>query len=145
MTSLVQVYDRDFLERATHKQSLGVCLLIATGGIWLWIAYLLLVPFTLGNGTNGHSNGRECASRVLYGAGESGDKRTYVDLEGEGCAAERDVADSLALLLVALPFATIGLFHYTAGTLSLQIAQHASERIRLAKSEESGTAANGGR
>lgn len=140
MTSLVQVYDRDFRERATRKQSLGVCLLIATGGIWLWIAYLLLVPFTLGNGSNGsnghsHSHGRECASRVFYGAGESGDKRTYADLEGERCAAERDVADSLALLLVSLPFATIGLFHYAAGTANLQIAQHASERIRLAESE----------
>ncbi|MFJ2598952.1 hypothetical protein [Streptomyces erythrochromogenes] len=45
------------------------------------------------------------------------------------------MADSLAWLLVSLPFATIGLFHYTAGTLSLQTAQHASETTRLAESE----------
>ncbi|MFB6558297.1 hypothetical protein ACFCYH_05170 [Streptomyces sp. NPDC056400] len=108
------------------------------GGIWLWGAYLLLVPFTLGNGANGHSNGRECASQVFYGAGESGRKRGYADLEGERCAAERDVADSVALLLVPLPFAVIGLFHYTAGTLALQTAHHASEMTRLAESDESG-------
>ncbi|MFJ3728384.1 hypothetical protein ACIPYQ_38260 [Streptomyces sp. NPDC090045] len=134
MTSLVRVYDKDFRERASRKQSLGVYLLMATGAIWIWVAYLLLVPFTLGDGTRGHSNGRECASRVFYDAGDSGDKRTYADREGERCAAERDLADSLAWLLISLPFATIGLFHYTAGTLRLQMAQHASETTRLAAS-----------
>ncbi|THA86599.1 hypothetical protein [Streptomyces sp. A0592] len=133
MTSLVQVYEKDFRERASRKQSVGVFLLIATGAIWLWVGYLLLVPFTLDDGRSG--SGRECASRVFYDPGESGRKRSYADLEGARCAAERDVADSVAWLLLSLPLAAVGLHHCTVGTVGLQIARHESERTRLAASE----------
>ncbi|MFI8449219.1 hypothetical protein [Streptomyces erythrochromogenes] len=135
MTSLVQVYEKDFRERASRKQSVGVFLLIATGAICLWVGYLLLVPFTLDDGRSGSGKGRECASRVFYDPGESGRKRSYADLEGARCAAERDVADSVAWLLVSLPLAAVGLHHCTVGTAGLQIARHESERTRLAESD----------
>ncbi|MFJ1565780.1 hypothetical protein ACIOG8_16380 [Streptomyces erythrochromogenes] len=134
MTSLVQVYEKDFRERASRKQSVGVFLLIATGAIWLWVGYLLLVPFALDGGRSGSGNGRECASRVFYDPGESGRKRSYADLEGARCAAERDVADSVAWLLLSLPLAAVGLHYCTVGTVGLQIARHESEKTRLAES-----------
>ncbi|MFE7097422.1 hypothetical protein [Streptomyces erythrochromogenes] len=135
MTSLVQVYEKDFREQASRKQSVGVFLLIATGAIWLWVGYLLLVPFTLDSGRSGSGSGRECASRVFFDAGEAGRKRSYADVEGARCAAERDVADSVAWLLLSLPLAAVGLHHCAVGTAGLRIAGHDAEKARLAGAE----------
>ncbi|MEV6730317.1 MULTISPECIES: hypothetical protein [unclassified Streptomyces] len=115
-------YEIAFRERAERKRTLGVFLFIATGGIWLWLAYQLFAPFSL----SGSSSSRTCASRVFYDEGDSG-KRSYADAEGDRCAAARDSADLLGMLVVSLPLAAVGLFQYTSGTVSLAMRRHTEE------------------
>ncbi|KJY40783.1 MULTISPECIES: hypothetical protein [unclassified Streptomyces] len=116
-----EAYETTFRERAERKRTVGVFLFIAAGGIWLWLAYQLFAPFSLGS-----SSGRTCASRVFYDEGDSG-KRGYADAEGDRCAAARDSADLLGMLVVSLPLAAVGLFQYTSGTVSLAMRRHTEE------------------
>ncbi|MER7468000.1 hypothetical protein [Streptomyces sp. NPDC097981] len=116
-------YEESFRQRAERKRSLGVLLLIATGGIWLWLAYQLFAPFTLHYGA---SNTATCASRVFYDEGQSG-RRSYAEAEGERCAVARDPADMLGLLVVSLLPAAAGGLQYASGTLTLALRRHDQE------------------
>ncbi|MFE6845658.1 hypothetical protein [Streptomyces sp. NPDC057686] len=116
-----EAYEITFRQRAERKRTVGVFLFIATGGIWLWLAYQLFAPFSLGS-----SSTRTCASRVFYDEGDSG-KRSYADAEGDRCAAARDSADLLGMLVVSLPLAAVGVFQYTSGTVSLALRRHTEE------------------
>ncbi|MFF5805550.1 hypothetical protein [Streptomyces sp. NPDC012746] len=127
MTTLVQVYEEEFTRLAERKRTWGGGLLIAAAGIWLWLAYLLLSPFSVGYGT---SHTTDCDSRVFYG--DSDRHESYADAEGERCDAERDWAPMFALLVVSLPLAAIGTFQYTSGTVSLGMTRYTAEKARLA-------------
>ncbi|MFF3861827.1 hypothetical protein [Streptomyces sp. NPDC002209] len=116
-----EAYEITFRQRAERKRTVGVFLFIATGGIWLWLAYQLFAPFSLGS-----SGTRTCASRVFYDEGDSG-KRSYADAEGDRCAVARDSADLLGMLVVSLPLAAVGVFQYTSGTVSLALRRHTEE------------------
>ncbi|MBT2406627.1 MULTISPECIES: hypothetical protein [unclassified Streptomyces] len=126
------IYDKAFRDRADRRQTWGVFLLLVALGIWLWVAYQLLAPFSI----SGTSHDLDCGSRVFYDAGESG-RKSYAEAEGQRCAAERDLADPLALLLLALPFAVGGAFQYASGTFALRMSEHAAEVARLEAARES--------
>ncbi|MBT2457343.1 hypothetical protein [Streptomyces sp. ISL-86] len=128
------IYDKAFRDRADRRQTWGVFLLLVALGIWLWVAYQLLAPFSITR--SGTSHDLDCGSRVFYDAGESG-RESYAEAEGERCAAERDLADPLALLLLALPFAVGGAFQYASGTFALRMSEHAAEVARLEAARES--------
>ncbi|MEV0413986.1 hypothetical protein AB0I68_25035 [Streptomyces sp. NPDC050448] len=116
-------YEMAFRERAERKRTLGVLLLIAAGGIWLWLAYELFAPFSLDYGSHSSTT---CASPVFYDEGSSG-KHGYAEAEGDRCAVARDSADLLGLLVVSLPLATVGVFQYTSGTVALAARRHTEE------------------
>ncbi|MEU9181993.1 hypothetical protein AB0C90_35200 [Streptomyces sp. NPDC048550] len=118
-----EAYEITFRERAERKRTLGVFLFVAAGGIWLWLAYQLFAPFSLSYGS---SSSKTCASRVFYDEGDSG-KRSYAAVEGDRCAAARDSADLLGMLMVSLPLAAVGVFQYTSGSVSLAMRRHAEE------------------
>lgn len=122
------MYDKAFRDRADRRQTWGVFMLLVAVGIWLWVAYQLLAPFTL---NRGGSYKVDCGSRVFYETGESSGKHSYASVEGDRCAAERDLADPLALLLLSLPFATGGVFQYASGTFALRMSEHTAEVARL--------------
>ncbi|MER5935074.1 hypothetical protein [Streptomyces sp. NPDC002054] len=106
----------------------GLGLLAVAAVVWLWVVHQLVAPFTVER-----SSGREleCASRVFYDAGEAGQKRFYSDVEGTLCAAERDTADLLALVVLSLPFAAVGTTLYASGATSARLSEHTAELARL--------------
>ncbi|MEW1635296.1 hypothetical protein AB0469_14575 [Streptomyces sp. NPDC093801] len=121
------VFDNAFRERARRKQAWGFSLLAASAGIWLWIAAQLLLPYSV--------TGRdaECQSRVFYTkeAERGRPYQGYADAEGTRCAAERDWAGLLALLLLSLPTAVVGTVLYTSGGTGHRLSEHAAEVNRL--------------
>lgn len=123
------VYDTAFRARADRKLTWGFGLLAAAAGIWLWIAAQLLLPFT--------AESDECESRVFYTTHDVGMKwpyDDYADAEGTRCAAERDWAGLLALLVLSLPTAVAGTVLYTSASTARQLSEHAAEVARLAES-----------
>ncbi|RSS56250.1 hypothetical protein EF912_14445 [Streptomyces sp. WAC07061] len=121
------VYDNAFRERARRKQAWGFFLLVASAGIWLWIAVQLLLPYPVAERDD------ECQSRVFY------TKKTdrgrpyegYAEAEGTRCAAERDWAEFLTVLLLSLPTAVVGTVLYTSGGTGHRLSEHAAEVNRL--------------
>ncbi|MGR4882863.1 hypothetical protein ACIPUC_26125 [Streptomyces sp. LARHCF249] len=125
------VYDTAFRTRADRKQTWGFGLLAVSAGIWLWIAAQLLLPFSA---EHGGGSPDDCESRVFYSTREVGMKRTstdYADAEGTRCAAERDWAGLLALLVLSLPVAVVGTVLYTSASTARRLSEHAAEVARL--------------
>lgn len=124
------VYDSAFRGRAGRQQAWGFGLITAAACIWLWVAAQLLLPFTV--------DYDECESRVFYTTKDVGMKyayEDYADAEGTSCAAQRDLAGLLALLLLSMPTAVAGTFLYTSGR-ARRLSEHAAEMARLAESRE---------
>ncbi|AZM87110.1 MULTISPECIES: hypothetical protein [Streptomyces] len=121
------VYDNAFRERARRKQAWGFFLLVASAGIWLWIAVQLLLPYPV----TGRDD--ECQSRVFYTKQTDRGRpyEGYAEAEGTRCAAERDWAELLALLLLSLPTAVVGTVLYTSGSTGHQLSEHTAEVNRL--------------
>ncbi|MFI5987645.1 hypothetical protein ACIBEA_43155 [Streptomyces sp. NPDC051555] len=127
MNSLAQVYDREFRIRGLRQQSWGRGLIAVAVLIWLWLGYLLVLPFSADPG--GNSKPVECESRTFHQNGRWA--RTYAGDEGERCDAERDWGPITAGLLLSLPFAVLGTGLYVAGTSSVRTAAYAADIARL--------------
>ncbi|MFJ3922240.1 hypothetical protein [Streptomyces sp. NPDC090022] len=132
MNSLAQVYDREFRIRGLREQGWGRGLLAAAALIWLWVAYLLVFPFTIDRGVD--RKPVECESLAFHQDGDV--EVSYLDDEGKLCDAERDVGPILAALLLSLPLATVGAGLYAAGTSAVRTAAYATEITRLDATKE---------
>ncbi|WP_330300235.1 hypothetical protein [Streptomyces sp. NBC_00503] len=101
--------------------------------IWLWIAYLLIFPFSTGQGAN--SKPVECESRDFHQDGRKYAVSYRADA-GERCDAERDWAPILAGLLLSLPLAALGTGLYATGTSATRTVAYATEIARLNATKE---------
>lgn len=133
MNSLAVAYDRDFRVRGLRAQGWGRGLLAVAALIWLWMGYLLVVPFSIDRGPNLKSV--ECESRVFHQ-----DNRlyavSYAKDAGERCDAERDWASIAIGLLLSLPLATLGTGLYVSGGSAVRTAGYAAEIARLNATKE---------
>ncbi|MFA7761789.1 hypothetical protein ACGFNX_21595 [Streptomyces sp. NPDC048723] len=132
MNSSAQVYDREFRVRGLREQGWGRGLTAAAALIWLWVAYLLVFPFSIDRGEN--SQPIECDSRAFHQ--DTDFTVSYQKDEGERCDAERDLGPILAALLLSLPLATVGTGLYVSGTSAVRTAAYAAEITRLNAAEE---------
>lgn len=94
------MYDREFRVRGLREQGWGRGLVAAAALIWLWVAYLLVFPFSIDRGED--TEPIECDSRAFHQ--DTDFKVTYQRDEGERCDAERDLGPVLAALLLSLPW-----------------------------------------
>ncbi|MFD7783924.1 hypothetical protein ACFV4Q_12630 [Streptomyces nojiriensis] len=132
MNAQAQVYDREFRVRGLREQGWGRGLAAAAALIWLWVAYLLVFPFSIDRGEN--TEPIECDSRAFHQ--DTDFKVTYQRDEGERCDAERDLGPMLAALLLSLPLATVGAGLYASGTSAVRTAAYAAEITRLDTARE---------
>ncbi|MER5732785.1 hypothetical protein ABT084_31400 [Streptomyces sp. NPDC002138] len=132
MNSLEQVYDREFRVRGLREQGWGRGLVGAAALIWLWVAYLLVFPFSIERSAG--VKPIECESRAFHQDGRY--KVSYQDDEGERCNAERDWGPILAALLLSLPLATVGTALYASGTAAVRTSAYATDMARLKATKE---------
>ncbi|WP_405451026.1 hypothetical protein [Streptomyces erythrochromogenes] len=134
MTTLrARAYDREFRHRAHRQRVLGIRLLTVASLIWLWMAYLLLVPFTAESG--GKYGGEiSCRSMAFHNLGE--ERRVAYSERHEKCNIERDPGVVLAWLLLSVPVAATGLFQFASGSSALRISEQMVEYTRLASLPE---------
>ncbi|MGW0395521.1 hypothetical protein ACWDYJ_32530 [Streptomyces sp. NPDC003042] len=126
--STALMYDRAFRERAERRQMWGAGLLFVAVLMWAWLAYLLLAPFIVSEGSG---NEKECDSRVFYDKEDPYEAYGYAKAEGGRCDAARDPAGMLALMLLSLPFAAAGVHQHSSATTALRMSAHAAEVARL--------------
>ncbi|MBW5483381.1 hypothetical protein [Streptomyces bambusae] len=126
MSNLAQMYDKEFRQWGERRQGWGCVLLAAAGMIWLWLAYLLFLPFQL---DSHRTSGDTCESRVFYDEGKN--NASYRSAEGERCDRERDLAPMLAGLLVSIPLAAIGTSLYATGTATIRTSMYREKLEQL--------------
>ncbi|MFI5520226.1 hypothetical protein [Streptomyces platensis] len=98
-----------FQLRAARGKKWGLSALVVATGLWLWLAYLLAVPYSL-DGTH------PCAALLFRELSPS-----------EPCLQTRTWWQMLGLLAAALPMSIAGVGLYVAGSVSHSLCYHLQE------------------
>lgn len=106
MTSATE-YDQDFRLRAARQKTWGTCLLVMAGGLWVWFAYLLTVPYGV-DATSIH-----CAALLFRDT-----------IPSAQCLETRTWWETFAVLGVSVPFAILGAGLYVTGHVTLRMSGH---------------------
>ncbi|WP_431042415.1 hypothetical protein ACQUSR_11180 [Streptomyces sp. P1-3] len=124
MTSAKE-YDEEFRRRAERKMAWGRGLFFVTGALWVWFAYLLMMPYE----TDGPGS-IECES-VLFG-----------DEPLDGCPEARPWSEMLGLLAVSLPVAIAGAGLYVTGHVTQTMSSY-RRAVEYFEAESAGDTARG--
>ncbi|AJT70184.1 hypothetical protein T261_8592 [Streptomyces lydicus] len=98
-----------YWQRAARKKKWGVLALLVAAGLWVWLVYLLVVPYS-GDGVH------ECAALLLRDM-----------MASDECMEPRPWWQMLGLLGAALPMSIVGVGLYVAGAVSESLCYHLKE------------------
>lgn len=113
----------DFWQRATRRKKWGLPALVVSAGLWVWLAYLLAVPYSV--------DGNQSCAALLF--------RDVVP--SAQCLQSRTWWQMLGLLGAALPLSIVGVGLYIAGSVSQSLCYHLKE-VGYFEAREAGTESN---
>lgn len=119
---------QEFERRAGRQQSWGVGLMAVSAALFLWLGYLLLIPFTVHH----YHDEIACEAPVFY----SGESTSYSEGAAGRCSAERDWPELLGVGFLAVPPAVVGAALFTSGSARRRASAHVFQVLETQDSEE---------
>ncbi|MFG2172494.1 hypothetical protein ACGFMO_14130 [Streptomyces niveus] len=119
---------QEFERRAGRQQSWGVGLIAVSAALFLWLGYLLLIPFTVHH----YQDEIECEAPVFY----SSESTSYSEGEAGRCSAARDWPELLGIGVLAVPPAVVGAALVTGGSARRRASDHVFQILEMQGSEE---------
>ncbi|WP_411138043.1 hypothetical protein [Streptomyces sp. C10] len=98
-----------FWQRAARRKRWGLLALVVATGLWVWLAYLLAVPYSV-------DATQQCAALLFREPSPSTE-----------CLQTRTWWQMLGLLGAALPTSVVGVGLYVAGAVSQSLCYHLQE------------------
>ena len=98
-----------FWQRAARRKKWGLLALVVAAGLWGWLAYLLILPYSV-DGT------QQCTALLFRDVAPSAQ-----------CLQTRAWWQMLGLLGAALPLSVVGAGLYVAGSVSQSLCYHLQE------------------
>ncbi|MFC9606284.1 hypothetical protein ACFTTN_22835 [Streptomyces niveus] len=119
---------QEFDRWAGRQQSWGVGLMTVSAALFLWLGYLLLIPFS----THHYHDEIACEAPVFYNS----ESTSYSQGAGKRCSAERDWPELLGLGFLAVPPAIAGAALFTSGSVRKRASAHVFRILEMQESEE---------
>ncbi|MFD6332520.1 hypothetical protein ACFWGI_23510 [Streptomyces niveus] len=119
---------QEFERRAGRQQGWGVGLMVVAVALFLWLGYLLLIPFTVHH----YQDEIECEAPVFY----SSERTSYSEGEAGRCSAARDWPELVGVGVLAVPPAVVGAALFTGGSARRRASAHVFQILEMRDSEE---------
>ncbi|MFJ4837803.1 hypothetical protein [Streptomyces sp. NPDC088746] len=119
---------QEFDRWAGRQQSWGAGLMALSAALFLWLGYLLLIPFTVHHFQDEIS----CEAPVFYDS----ESTSYSQGAGKLCSAERDWPELLGIGFLAVPPAVAGAALFTSGSARKRASSHVFRILEMQESEE---------
>lgn len=119
---------QEFDRWAGRQQSWGAGLMAVSAALFLWLGYLLLMPFSV----HDYHDEIACEAPVFYDSESS----AYGQGTGKLCSAERDWPELLGLGFLAVPPAVAGAALFTSGSARKRASAHVFRILEMQESEE---------
>ncbi|MGW0788101.1 hypothetical protein ACWD04_07560 [Streptomyces sp. NPDC002911] len=119
---------QEFDRWAGRQQSWGAGLMAVSAALFLWLGYLLLMPFSV----HDHHDEIACDAPIFHDS----ESRTYSQGTGRLCAVERDWPELLGLGVLAVPPAVAGAALFTSGSARKRASAHVFRILEMQESDE---------
>ncbi|MBM7439383.1 hypothetical protein [Streptomyces sp. HB132] len=127
-TSHARTARQEFDRWAGRQQSWGAGLIAVSATLFLWLGYMLLVPF----GVHDSRDEIACDAPVFHGS----EGAAYSQGAERLCSAERDWPELLTIGLLAVPPAIVGAALFTSGSARKRASSHVFRILEMQESEE---------
>lgn len=114
--------------RGRTPAELGAGLLVVSAALFLWLGYLLLIPFSVPH----YNDEVACDAPVFYDSESS----SYSQGAGDLCSAQRDWPELLGIGVLAVPPAVAGAALVTSGSARKRASAHVFRVLELQESQE---------
>ncbi|MFE9362376.1 hypothetical protein ACFYNN_06000 [Streptomyces sp. NPDC006978] len=119
---------QEFDRWAGRQQSWGVGLMAVSAALFLWLGYLLLIPYSV----HDYHDEIACEAPVFYDS----ESTSYSQGAGKLCSMERDWPELLGLGFLAVPPAVAGAALFTSGSARKRASAHVFRILEMQESEE---------
>ncbi|WP_432105014.1 hypothetical protein [Streptomyces sp. bgisy091] len=119
---------QEFDRVAGRQQGWGAGLMVVSAALFLWLGYLLMIPFTV----HDYQDEIACEAPVFHDS----ESTSYSQGAGKLCSAERDWPELLALGLLAVPPAVAGAALFTSGSARKRASSHVFRILEMQDSQE---------
>lgn len=120
---------QEFDRWAGRQQGWGFGFMALSAALFLWLGYLLLVPFSVEDSSFDEI---ACDAPVFHDSANT----PYSESAPERCVAERDWPELLALGVLAVPLAVAGAALFTSGSSRKRASAHVFRVLEMQESEE---------
>jgi hypothetical protein len=121
---------QEFDRSAGRQQSWGAGLMTVSAALFLWLGYLLLIPYTAQ--AQWSSKEIACEAPVYYDSESS----SYSQGAGKLCSMERDWPELVGIGFLAVPPAVAGAALLTSGSARKRASAHVFRILEMQESEE---------
>ncbi|WP_405614692.1 hypothetical protein [Streptomyces sp. NBC_01508] len=119
---------QEFDRWAGRQQSWGAGLMAVSAALFLWLGYLLLIPFSV----EYYSDEIACEAPVFYDS----ESTSYSQGAAKRCSAARDWPELLGLGFLAVPPGIAGAALFTSGSARTRTSAHVLRILEMRESEE---------
>ncbi|MFI6084978.1 hypothetical protein ACIBBB_29110 [Streptomyces sp. NPDC051217] len=119
---------QEFDHWAGRQQSPIVGLMAVSAALFLWLGYLLLIPFSV----HYYHDEIACEAPVFYNS----ESTSYSQGAGKLCSAERDWPELLGLGFLSVPPAVAGAALFSSGSACKRASGHVFRILEMQESEE---------
>ncbi|MFE2021421.1 hypothetical protein ACFW9O_25580 [Streptomyces sp. NPDC059499] len=119
---------QEFDRWAGRQQSWGVGLMTVSAALFLWLGYLLSMPFTV----HDYQDEIACEAPLFY----ESESTSYSEGTPRLCSVERDWPDLLAIGFLAVPPAVAGAALFTSGSARKRSSAHVFRILEMQDSED---------
>lgn len=119
---------QEFDRSAGRQQGWGAGLMTVSAALFLWLGYLLLIPFS----THYYHDEIACEAPVFH----SSESTSYSQGAAKRCSAERDWPELLGIGFLAVPPAIAGAALFTSGSARKRASAHVLLILEMRESEE---------
>ncbi|MGW1812649.1 hypothetical protein ACWCQM_03565 [Streptomyces sp. NPDC002125] len=119
---------QEFDRWAGRQQSWGAGLMAVSVALFLWLGYLLLIPFTV----HDYQDEIACDAPVFYDS----ESTSYSQGAGKLCSVERDWPELLGIGFLAVPPAVAGAALFVSGSARKRASSHVFRILEMQESEE---------
>ncbi|MFE5240243.1 MULTISPECIES: hypothetical protein [unclassified Streptomyces] len=119
---------QEFDRWAGRQQRWGAGLMAVSAALFLWLGYLLLIPFSV----HDFQDEIACDAPVFYDS----ESTSYSQGAGKLCSAERDWPELLGIGFLAVPPAVAGAALFTSGSARKRASSHVFRILEIQESEE---------
>ncbi|MER5553620.1 hypothetical protein ABT001_18450 [Streptomyces sp. NPDC002793] len=126
---------QEFDRWAGRQQSWGAGLMVISAALFLWLGYLLLVPFTVQDGVFDEV---ACEAPLFHDSADTTDDKDtpYSEDVHRLCAVERDWPELLGIGILAVPPAVAGAALFTSGSARKRASAHVFRVLEMQESDE---------